>query len=177
MLRLGRRDEPLGPLEGCGCQRRGTLEERGGGRSTAARARPRSRTLEVVGDPGIRQQRCIRTVPRSSIGIALGIGCISEGGMHLTSMLRRRRAIDGGPHQRMAELDAGAEGECVGTLRVVDYLRSQAEHPARTPEQIRIPGRVGGSEQQEESCRRGQRRELRGEALLDPAFQWNRGGE
>ena len=59
-------------------QRRGSLEERGSGRKTAACLRAVGRALELRGDFLVRPGRGLGAVPRAAIGIDLGIGAAAS---------------------------------------------------------------------------------------------------
>ncbi len=77
----------------------------------------------------------------------------------------------------MAEADSPADEESFCSLGQVEVLRSEAQFRARSPEQPRISGRVGGRRQQEEAGGLWEGFELCDHALLDAALQWHRAGE
>ena len=91
-------------------------------------------------------------MPGPSVRVALGVGGIGERAVHAVAVLGRRRAVGGGPDERMGELDTPADREQPGVHRGVDSCHVDLERLGGRVEQDGIPEWLG---------RRGEDEELR----------------
>ncbi len=113
------RQRPLAAPRRIVGQRDGALEERRRGGESAACLRPARRTLELRGHLLAGSRRGAGAVPGAPIGVRLGVGGLGEGAMHAVAVVVGRRAVGGGPDERMGELDARPDLEQPGFHRRV----------------------------------------------------------
>ena len=132
-LACGRRQHPLGAPRGVGVSVGGPPQERrrrGEPAATPAPARPSARARRRRPRPG--RARPARDATRGDRGRASGSRDLRQRPVHAPALgLRRRRAVDRRPHERVAEADARA-----------DVQQRGRSPPARAP-RVPIPSRVG----------------------------------
>ena len=177
---LGRPSEQLGSsgiqcppcsLSGVDGEIGGTLEECRGGRDSAPRLRPPSRTLQLVGDFLIGRDGRTGKMPRPAVGIGLSVSGRSQGSMRVSPSLRRRGPIDRGTQQWVAEGDSRAELEHAIADGGVRRIGGEPELRRRPPKQCRLTRRLGGGKQQESLRGIGQLLHAAPEACLDPGLE------
>ena len=81
-------------------------------------------------------------MPRTPIGIRCRIGRLGQGAMDLAPVVRRRRAVDRGSHERMPEPHARAEREQPGSLGRGDRVGTDPEALGRAPEEGDVADRL-----------------------------------
>ena len=108
-------------------------------------------------------------MPRSTVGIHVGIRDVGESPMDLLPVLMRLRSVGGRTHQGVAEPDSGTDFDQPGFLGDRCRLGSDAESIGGTPQQRHVPDGFGrGSEEKPAGLRR-KRSEPSGKALLNAA--------
>src|SRR5256714_820571 len=100
---LGRGESPAGATRRFGCQRGGTLEERGGGGEAAPCQRSGCRTLELGGHLLIRHRGRLRPVPGAAIGVDLRIGRVRQRAVDLPPLVGPGGPVHRGASERMTE--------------------------------------------------------------------------
>jgi len=139
-------------------------------RPPRARARP-AETLQLGGDVLVQAGCRVREVPGAAIRVDITIGGVGEGTVDALALLRRCRSLDRRADERMTEADLRPEVDQTGVGRWRRGVRPDAELRGCAPHQHRISRRLGRRDEKQQSCRRGQRRQPLGEALLDPLRQ------
>ncbi len=124
------------------------LEERGGSGQSAASLRPRGRPLEFVGDLLVGPDRGMSEVPGPAIGVDISIGGDRQRPMRGSPIIARRRLIDRGPQERVAEGDARPELEHAFPDGGRGRFGRDPELRRRSPQQGWLPGRLGGGQKQ-----------------------------
>ena len=153
------------------CELGGALVERRLRRQAAAGPRSSRRALQLGGDVLVEPGGRVRQVPGASIRIDAGIGGPGERAVDALALVRRCRRLDGRPDERMGEAHLRAEIDQSHAGGRGGRVRTDAELRGRPPHQHRIPHRLGRRDEEQQSRRRGQRRQPLGEALLDPPRQ------
>jgi len=138
--------------------------------------RPAGRTLELGGDVLIWLGCCLGPVPRPAVGIGSRFGGLGQGVVGPAALPCRRRLVDGGADQRVAEGHPGGHGEQSVCLRRAGGVRADAQVPRSGPQQRRVAHGLGSSQQQEAPGHLRKGRDPPLEALLDPAGQRRRAG-
>ena len=111
-------------VRGLGRKGCGALQEGSNGRQSAARLRPSSRALKLGGDLLVGHGRRLRPVPCAAIRVERWIGCLREGAVNLSSLVRLSRAVHRRPHKRMTEPHCTVERQqAVGLHRGRGRLR------------------------------------------------------
>jgi hypothetical protein len=108
-LRCGQRS--VGAARRIGGQQHRPFEERGGRGQPAAGPRPPGGAFQLGGDLLVRPGRGLGPVPSPPVRVGLGDGGIGQGTMRAAPVGRGCRAIDGGPGERVRELDTPAQLE------------------------------------------------------------------
>ncbi len=108
--RLRGGERTLGPAPGVGGEGDGPLEEdprRHHASPTLGTGRRGA--LELAGHHLVRSGCGVRAVPCPALGIETGVDGVGDRPVEGARLLRRRRPVHRGAHQRMAKVDAGAE--------------------------------------------------------------------
>jgi hypothetical protein len=159
------------------CQRDGPLEESGRRCDSATSLCPASRTLEFGGDFLARSGRCSGAMPGTPIRVCSKIGRLGEGPMDSMAVLGSGRAIGGGPHEWVRELNAPTDFEQTRVYRRVGGSHVDAERLGGTVEQYRIAERLCGRGEDEQSRLDGKQAEPPNIALFDLAPHRLTGGQ
>ena len=107
-------------------------------------------------------------MPDPAFGIEAWVDGIGERAVDGATLLRRRRPIDGGAHQRMAKGDARAELHQSVGLRRRRRVDADAEPRCRPPDELRLAGGLDRRREQQQPGRGRQLLDPPREALLDP---------
>ena len=161
----------LRPASRIGRELDGALVKRRLRRQATACPRSSRRALQLGGDVLVEPGCRVRKVPGAAIRIDIGIGGLGERAVDALALLRRCRGLDRRTDERMTEAHLRAEVDQSGVGRRRGRVRPDPERRGRPPHQHRIAHRLGRRDEQQQSCRRGQRRQPLGEALLDPPRQ------
>jgi hypothetical protein len=108
-LGLGRGESPPTTTGHVRSQLRRSFEERGRGGDSAAGPRPPCGVLQLAGDRFIEARSRVGAMPRTTIGIDVGIGRLGERAVHLLTVGDGRRLVDHRAQQGVPEPDMGAE--------------------------------------------------------------------
>ncbi len=171
VLALRRGQRTSGPARRIGRQLGGAFVEGGPRGQAAPRPRPTGRALQLGGDVLVEPGRRLCALPRPAIGIDVGVGRLRERLVDAPAVLRRRRPVDRGPHERMAESHLGAELDQSGLGGRDRRARPDPQRAGRLPDEQRIADRLGRRDQEQQPRRRRQLRQSLLEALLDAAGQ------
>ena len=153
-----------------------SLQECRGGRDPAPRLGPVGGALELGRHALVEARRRVRSMPRSPIGIRLGIGRRSQRAMRLLSFVQRRRPVHRRAYEGMPEPHPRTQLDQPGALRRLGRVRPDAEVLGRAPEQRDVADGLGRRRQQQPLRLRLQRPEPSQEALLDADRQRTRRG-
>ena len=110
-------------------------------------------------------------MPCAAVRVDARVGRLGEGLVHALALGQSCRAVDGRPHERVAEPYAAGEIDQTGGLRGSCGLRAESETAGRLPEQRDVADRLGCGREQEASGLGRERFEPPLEALLDPTRQ------
>ena len=123
------------------------LQERRRGRVPAARPGAAGGALELCRHVLVGTGGRLRAVPGAAIGVELGVGRLAERPVHELALLLRRRTVDGGTHQRVAEADVHAEREQPGGVGGLGRLAEDVQARGRAQDHHRVADRLGGGDQ------------------------------
>ena len=88
-------------------------------------------------------------VPRTAVGIDLGIGDLRKRAVDVLSLPKRRRAVRRRAHQRMAKAHAGIDLEQAGLGGRTGGLGRDSEALGRLPHQHGLAYRIGSRKLQQ----------------------------
>ncbi len=155
-LRLRCRQHPVGAKSPIRREKSCPLQKCGSGEKTASSLRLTGCALEFDGDVFIVGHRRAGPVPSAPIGLTDRICHVGESPMHLQTVPNGRRAVGGGAHQRMTELDTRAEFDQTDAFRRGCGTPIEAELLRGRPQQCRVALRLGRSQRQKGLCSRRQ---------------------
>ena len=117
--------------------------------TTAPRLCSSGRELQLRGDILVRARRGLRAVPRVTVGVDGGVGCLRERAVRLAPVLGRCRSIDGGAHERVWEHDARTEVQQTFGLDRRRRRFVDAELFSGAPNEQWVAGRFCGRDEQQ----------------------------
>jgi hypothetical protein len=127
----------------------GSLEKRGCGGEPATFSAAVGRALELESDLFIRCERGLGAVPRTAIGIDLGIGRCCQSLMCAPSLHGLSCAVDRRTQEGVAKGHPGAERQQSRRFRRSRCLRAELEALGCAPQQRRIADRLGRRDEQQ----------------------------
>jgi hypothetical protein len=138
-------------------------------RPPRAWARPADRPARPRRLPGPRRR--LGQMPGPPIRVPLGVGGLGQGAMHPVTVLGGRRAVGGGPDQRVGELHPPTYLEQPSIHRRGHSGQVEAQGRSRPVEQHRIPQGLGCRRQDQQLRLGGEQAQAPDVALLDLAGQ------
>jgi len=155
-LGLRCRQRSFGPPRRVRRQRRGALEERGGGGQAAPRLGQVGRPLEFGGYILVGPRRGLGPVPGTAIRVRLRIGGLRQGAVHQLPVAERGGLVGRRANQRMLEPHPGTELEQPGLRRRRGGGLGRDSQPSGgSPQQHRVAGRLGRRDHQQQPGRPG----------------------
>jgi len=90
-------------------------------------------------------------MPRSAVGVALGVGRIGKRAVHTLAIRTGSRAVGRGAHERMREFDTIPEAQQPGINSGADGSGIQLQRADGAPEEYCITERLGGGGEDDQS--------------------------